>query len=64
MVALMDYFIQENAGKKLILDFCGSNIPGVADWNLGFGAQNHTYYGVHLNNLPLWLKWIILNYPI
>jgi hypothetical protein len=56
LVALMDHFIQENAGKKLILDFCGSNIPGVADWNLGFGAQNHTYYGVHLNNLPLWIK--------
>lgn len=58
LVALMDYYIQENAGKKLVLDFCGSNIPGVAEWNLGFGAQNHIYYGVHLNNLPLWLKWI------
>ncbi|OFX87407.1 MAG: hypothetical protein A2W99_07135 [Bacteroidetes bacterium GWF2_33_16] len=57
MVALMDYFIRENTAKNSFLDFCGSNIPGVAEWNLGFGAQNHIYYGVHLNNLPLWLKW-------
>jgi preprotein translocase subunit SecB len=58
LVSLMDYYIQKNAGKKLVLDFCGSNIPGVAKWNFGFGAQNQFYYGVHLNNLPLWLKWI------
>jgi hypothetical protein len=58
LVALMDYYIQENVGKKLVLDFCGSNIPGVAEWNIGFGAQNNVYYGVHLNNLPIWLKWL------
>ena len=56
MVALMDYYIKENAGKNLTLDFCGSNIPGVAEWNLGFGAQNYNYYGVRVNNLPLWLR--------
>lgn len=56
MAALMDHYIKENAGKNLILDFCGSNIPGVAEWNLGFGAQNHDYYGVKVNRLPFWLK--------
>lgn len=56
MVALMDYYIKENAGKNLTLDFCGSNIPGVAEWNFGFGAQNHDYYGVKANHLPFWLK--------
>lgn len=58
LVALLDHFIRENAGTNLILDFCGSNIPGVAEWNLGFAAQNHTYYGVQLNNLPLWVRWL------
>jgi hypothetical protein len=56
MVALMDYYIKENAGKNLILDFCGSNIPGVAEWNIGFGAQDYNYSGVQMNRLPFWLK--------
>jgi hypothetical protein len=56
MVALMDHYIKENAGKNLILDFCGSNIPGVAEWNIGFGAQDYNYYSVQVNRLPFWLK--------
>jgi hypothetical protein len=55
---LMDYYIQENAGSSMILDFAGSNIPGVANWNLGFGAITQNYYLIKKNNLPLFIRWI------
>jgi hypothetical protein len=54
MFLLIDTFIQNNSGKKLILDFEGSNIPGVARFYMGFGATPETYYSVHKNRLP-WL---------
>ncbi len=55
---LMDYYIQENAGSKMVLDFAGSNIDGVANWNLGFGAVTQNYYLIKKNNLPLFIRWI------
>lgn len=54
---IIDDFIQENAGKDYVLDFSGSNIPGVKYRNLGFGAENLNYYAVLINNLPIPLKW-------
>ena len=54
---IMDDYIQCNAGSKLILDFAGSNIPGVAYWNLGFGAITQNYYAVKINKLPIPIKW-------
>ena len=57
MFALLDHFISLNSGMGMVLDFCGSNILGVMEWNMGFGAQNHTYSGLYFNNLPFWLKW-------
>lgn len=57
MFILMDEYIKDHAGQDLILDFAGSNIPGVAEWNLGFGAANLNYYAVRINNLPIPLRW-------
>jgi len=56
MFLLIDTFIQNNVGKKLILDFEGSNIPGIARFYKGFGATTETYYSVHQNRLPKLLR--------
>jgi hypothetical protein len=57
MFLLVDTFIEKNANKNQILDFEGSNIPGVARFYAGFGAQAETYCSVHQNRLPS-LLWI------
>jgi hypothetical protein len=56
MFLLIDTFIQNNAGKKQILDFEGSNIAGIARFYAGFGAIPETYYSVHQNQLPRLLQ--------
>lgn len=57
MFGLIDKYLKENAGKDLLFDFAGSNIPGVKYRNLGFGARNEIYYRVTINNLPIPFKW-------
>ena len=57
MFLLVDEYIKDHAGQNLSLDFAGSNIPGVADWNTGFGAQNLKFYAIKINNLPIPFKW-------
>lgn len=56
MFLLVDTYIRNNAGKKQILDFEGSNIPGVARFYSGFGGMPQTYYSVHQNRLPKLLR--------
>ncbi len=58
MPYLIDRFIQENAGKNLVLDFEGSMIPGIARFYEGFGAYPETYFQLKYNRLPLPLKWL------
>jgi len=41
---LVNEFIKKNAGKNLILDFEGSNIPGIARFFEGWGAEMIPYY--------------------
>lgn len=53
---IVDLFIQENANTNHILDFAGSNIPGVAEWNMGFGAINQHYCSVYINRLPWYIR--------
>ena len=53
---LINSFIKENAGKKLFLDFEGSNIKGVADFYSKFGAKEEKYPALKLNRLPAVLK--------
>jgi hypothetical protein len=56
---LIDRFIEDHAGKNLILDFAGSNIPGIAYRNKGFGAEEKNYFTIYINNLP-WIYNFIL----
>lgn len=57
MYFLVNRFLEENAGKNLILDFEGSMVPGVARFYSGFGATPETYFQLKINRLPLPLKW-------
>ena len=56
--ALIDAFIKDNAGKNMLLDFEGSDIPSLAHFYSSFGAVNEIYAGIKLNRLPFYLKWI------
>ncbi len=49
---LIDGLIRENAGKDIILDFEGSDMPGVAAFYQGFGALNQPYFFLKWNRLP------------
>jgi hypothetical protein len=48
---LIDRFIQEHAESNLILDFAGSNITGIANFNEGFGSIQCTYPEYYMNRL-------------
>ncbi|MBK9290077.1 MAG: GNAT family N-acetyltransferase [Bacteroidetes bacterium] len=54
---LIDSVIREHAPGQFILDFEGSDQPGLARFYLGFGGQTTTYPGIHLNRLPWYLRW-------
>lgn len=56
--ALIDAFIKDNAGKKLILDFEGSDIPTLASFYRSFGALHEPYPHLKINRLPFFLKWM------
>lgn len=49
-------FIREFGGEKRILDFEGSDIPGIRDFYKNFGASNQPYFQLHFNRLPYPLK--------
>lgn len=44
MFLLVDKLIHENYGRKIVLDFEGSSIEGIARFYRGFGAINQPYY--------------------
>ncbi|MGN6249096.1 MAG: hypothetical protein ACTHNG_12145 [Ginsengibacter sp.] len=48
---MIDAFIQDHAGKNLILDFEGSNIPSLAFFYKSFGAELEKYPGIRMNKL-------------
>ncbi|MFZ9388845.1 MAG: GNAT family N-acetyltransferase [Chitinophagaceae bacterium] len=56
--ALIDAFIRANAGTDLVLDFEGSDIPGLASFYQGFGAQSQPYPFLQINRLPFYLRWL------
>jgi hypothetical protein len=53
---LIDRLIREFADRQMILDFEGSDIPGVAEFYKGFGALDQPYYFLKWNNLPWMLR--------
>ncbi len=58
MFFLIDDFIRHHAGTKMILDFEGSNLPGVARLYKGFGSEESVYLLVRKNNLPKLVRWV------
>jgi hypothetical protein len=55
---LIDAFIKDNAGKNLVLDFEGSDIPSLASFYRSFGAIHEPYPALKINRLPFFLKWL------
>ncbi len=49
---LLDCIIREFCQQELLLDFVGSDIPGIAHFYRNFGSQNQTYFFYYLNHLP------------
>ena len=43
MYLLVDHLIRNYAGTGLIFDFAGSDMPGVAYFNQGFGSELRQY---------------------
>ncbi len=55
--ALIDAFIKDHAGQKLLLDFEGSDIRNLAFFYSSFGARLEQYPFLKWNRLPFFLKW-------
>lgn len=55
---LIDAFIKDNAGKNMVLDFEGSDIPTLAYFYNSFGAEHEIYPVLKINRLPFYLKWL------
>ena len=55
---LIDAFIKEHAGSKMILDFEGSDVPNLAFFYSSFGSVLETYPAIKINRLPFYLKWM------
>ena len=58
MYGIIDSFIAENAGEKLILDFEGSNNENLARFYKSFGGKNFDYPGLRINRLPWMIRWL------
>ena len=56
MYFLFDSFLQTHAQNYELLDFSGSRIKGVADFNLKWGAENEEYNFIENYNSPLYFK--------
>lgn len=56
--ALLDGFIRDQAGTGIILDFEGSDLPGLAAFYSSFGAVNEPYPFLKMNRLPFYLRWL------
>lgn len=54
MFFLIDWLLQRHAGSGKLFDCEGSQIPGVARFYAGFGAQPQNYFSIHRCR-PQWL---------
>jgi hypothetical protein len=50
---LVDMLIKEYATQNMILDFEGSEIPGIASFYMKFGSVNQPYPFLRFNHLPI-----------
>jgi hypothetical protein len=49
---LMDHLIQEFSSRNTVLDFEGSELPGIAEFYRKFGSLNQPYPFLRFNHLP------------
>jgi hypothetical protein len=55
---LLDQFIREWAGSPMILDFEGSDHPGIAHFYANFGGIDQPYFFYRRNELPWPIRWL------
>jgi hypothetical protein len=55
---LLDQFIREWAGSPMILDFEGSDRPGIAHFYSNFGSIDQPYFFYRHNRLPWPIRWL------
>jgi len=55
---LIDSFIREWANSPMVLDFEGSDHPGIAHFYANFGATDQPYFIYRCNRLPWPLRWL------
>jgi len=55
---LLDQFIREFAGTPTILDFEGSDHPGIAHFYSNFGGVDQPYFFYRHNRLPWPVRWL------
>jgi len=55
---LINYFIKQHAGKKMVLDFEGSNDLNLARFYKSFGSKERVYLFIKRNNLPKIIRFI------
>lgn len=53
---LFQQLIQEFCNQNLLIDFEGSDVPGIANFYAGFGAINEPYPFLSINQLPALVK--------
>ncbi len=54
---LLHELIKEFAGQPLLLDFEGSDMPGIARFYRKFGPREEWYYSWKSNRLPAFMRW-------
>ncbi len=55
---LFDHIILQFADHAMLLDFEGSEIPGIARFFKSFGSTKTYYYKLKLNRLPWYIRWM------
>jgi hypothetical protein len=55
---LLDMIISEFAGTDLIMDFEGSDVPGIAMFYRNFGSVDQPYFFYRYNHLPPVIRWL------
>lgn len=56
--AIVDMFIREHHGYDGYIDFFGSDMPSIAEFNRGFGARQMSYSCYSINNMGFCVRWI------
>lgn len=59
MYALINFGINEAKMNDLNFDFGGSNVEGVRNFNLKFGAKDVPYFEWNWDNSPWWFKFML-----